>query len=98
MLVSSDFDLSDVVQHDWKKLSTIWKSVNSDYKEVYHKFTASGNHAEENFVNFCSKLKHMYYLRQFVLELPQLHESIPAGLLKNVEISCVMCPFQRLLV
>ena len=58
--------------------------LNSDCKEVYCKFTKSGNHAEENFVNYCKKLKHVYYLRQFVLERPQLHETIRAGLPENV--------------
>ena len=76
-------DPSIVIAHDWKKLHTMWKSVNSDYKEVYCKFTQSGNYAEQNFVHYCKKLKHVYYLRQFVLHQPQLHKTIQAGLPKN---------------
>ena len=78
MFVDSGIDPSSVVPHDWKKLHTIWKTVNSNYKEVYRRFTQSGNHAKENFVNYSKKLKHVYYLRQFILEGPQLHK-IQAG-------------------
>ena len=34
--------------HDWKKLQAIWKDINKDCKEVYRKFTQSGQHQEEN--------------------------------------------------
>ena len=84
LFVDSGIDPSIVVPHDWKKLRAIWKSVNSDYKEVYCKFTQSGNHAEENFDKYCKKLKHVHYLCQFVREQPQLHESIGAGLPKKL--------------
>ena len=88
MFANSGIDPSIVVTHDWKKLCTIWKSINSDYKGVCCKFTRSGNHTEENFLNYCKTLKHVYYLHQFVWEQPQfLHKSIQAGLPENVGIS-----------
>ena len=62
--------------------------MNKDYKEVYSKFTASGNHTEENFINFCSDLKHVYYL-QVILFVNNLRCTRVSRqvFLKNIDIS-----------
>ena len=39
MFVNCGIDPSIVIPRDWKKLCTIWKSINSDYKEMYCKIT-----------------------------------------------------------
>jgi len=52
-LHSDDINPSKVVPHDWKKLRTIWKATNSDYKAALSRFTVSGTH-ENKFWNFCN--------------------------------------------
>ena len=90
MFVDCGIDPSIIVSHDWKKLRTIWKSINSDYKEVYCKFTQSGNnHAEENFVKYCKKLKSMcILLASIYFGTPSAAQG--AGLPKNVGVSSDM--------
>lgn len=46
-------DPGDIVQHDWKKLRSIWKKPNSDYKAALARFTVSGTH-DSNFYSFCN--------------------------------------------
>jgi hypothetical protein len=36
-----------IVCHDWKKLCTIWKSINSEYKGALTRFTMSGTHSSD---------------------------------------------------
>jgi O-phosphoseryl-tRNA(Cys) synthetase len=51
-----------IVNHNWKKLRTIWKSLNSDYKAALTRFTVSGTH-DSNFFSFCNGKLETYYLR-----------------------------------
>lgn len=44
---------SRIVNHDWKKLRMMQKSVNSDYKNALTCFTVSGTH-NSNFFGFCA--------------------------------------------
>jgi hypothetical protein len=36
-----------IVLHDWKKLRSMWKGINADYKAALTRFTQSGTHAME---------------------------------------------------
>jgi len=55
-------DFTKIVPHDWKKLHSIWKQVNSHYKECLSCFTTSGTHSS-NFFDFCEGHLETYYLR-----------------------------------
>jgi hypothetical protein len=35
---------SQIINHDWKKLRLMWKSVNTDYESALTRFTVSGTH------------------------------------------------------
>jgi len=37
-------DFTIIVPHDWNKLRSLWKQVNSHYKECLGQFTTSGTH------------------------------------------------------
>jgi hypothetical protein len=52
---------SVIVKHDWKKLRSMWKTVNADYKAALTRFTLSGNH-DSNFFSFCNGKLETYYL------------------------------------
>ena len=69
-----------IVNHNWKKLRTIWKSLNSDYKAALTRFTVSGTH-DSNFFSFCNgKLKTYYYLRLHLEKRPELVGMVEADL------------------
>jgi hypothetical protein len=72
-------DPSIIVPHDWKKLRTIWKSVNADYKAAIARFTVSGTH-ESDFYSFCNGRLDVYYLRKHLYLRPELNETIEADL------------------
>jgi hypothetical protein len=50
-----------IVNHDWKKLCSIWKGVNADYKAALTRFTQSGTH-NSNLYRYCSGKQEAYYL------------------------------------
>jgi hypothetical protein len=68
-----------VVPHDWKKLRSMWKTVNADYKAACTRFTQSGTH-ECNFYSYCNGKKEPYYLRLHLADRPELNEMIEADL------------------
>jgi hypothetical protein len=72
-------DPGKIVDHDWKKLRSMWKGVNADYKAALTRFTMSGTH-DDNFFTFCNGKLDVYYLRKKLDEKPQLHKSINADL------------------
>ena len=82
-------DPSTIVAHDWKKLRSIWKSVNSDYKAALTRFTQSGTH-DSNFYNFCNGKLDIYYLRKYLELKPGLNQTVEAGLPKECAISSDM--------
>jgi len=45
-------NLKKIVQHDWKKLCTMWKNLNVEYKAALNNYTMSGTHLS-NFFEFC---------------------------------------------
>jgi hypothetical protein len=51
-----------IFNHDWKKLRSMWKGVNAEYKAALTQFTQSGPH-DSSFYSFCSGKKEDYYLR-----------------------------------
>ena len=74
-----DIDPSKVVHHDWKKLRSIWKLTNSDYKAAVTRFTVSGTH-ENEFWNFCAGKVEVLYLRKHLEKRPNLADFVQADL------------------
>jgi hypothetical protein len=75
----SHINPSRIVNHDWKKLRMMWKSVNSDYKNALTRFTVSGTH-DSNFFGFCAGKLEPYYLRMHLQNRPDLTSMVEAGL------------------
>ena len=78
-LQTDDIDPSKIVQHDWKKLRTIWKASNSEYKSALSRFTVSGTH-ENDFWNFCNGRLEAYYLHKLLSLRPNLVGFVEAEL------------------
>ena len=70
---------SVIVNHDWKKLRSMWKTVNADYKAALTRFTLSGNH-DSNFFSFCNGKLETYYLRLNLDRRPELNGMVEAEL------------------
>jgi hypothetical protein len=68
-----------IVAHEWKKLRSIWKGVNADYKVAKARFTQSGTH-DSCFYGFCAGKKEAYYLRLHLEDRPSLNEMVEADL------------------
>ena len=62
---------SVIVKHDWKKLRSMWKTVNADYKAALTRFTLSGNH-DSNFFSFCNGKLESSFLRLHLERRPQI--------------------------
>ena len=75
----SDINPSKIVPHEWKKLQTIWKSINADYQAAYTRFTISGTN-ENNFFPFCNGKLDVYYLRRNLSLKPNLVDTVIANL------------------
>jgi hypothetical protein len=75
-----------VVLHDWKKIRSLWKGVNAEYKAAFTRFTLSGSH-DSNFYNFCQGKKELYYLRLHLNERPGLTLMVEAGLPPSCNLS-----------
>ena len=84
-------DPSIIVKHDWKKLRTIWKSVNADYKAALARYTLSGNHVSE-FFGFCNGKLEPFYLRKHLDARPNLNEMVAAELPDECFVSSDMEP------
>jgi hypothetical protein len=69
----------NIVFHDWKKLRSIWKSVNAAYKGALARFTVSGTHTSD-FFSFCNGNLETYYLRLHLQCRPQLNGMVEADL------------------
>ena len=69
--------------HDWKKLRSIWKQINSHYKESLGRFTQSGTHSS-NFFDFCEGRLETYYLRRHLEARPDLTGTVVADLPEEV--------------
>lgn len=78
-LQSDDIDPSKIVPHDWKKLRTLWKATNSEYKAALSRFTVSGTH-EHEFWNFCNGRLEAYYLHKLLTLRPNLAGFVEAEL------------------
>jgi hypothetical protein len=72
-------DPGKIVHHDWKKLRSMWKGVNAEYKAALTRFTMSGTH-DDNFFNFCNGKLDVYYLRKKLDGKPQLNDTVNADL------------------
>ncbi len=75
-------DPSKIVPHDWKKLRTIWKSVNADYRAAFNRFTQSGTH-DNNFYAFCNGKVETYYLRKYLKVRPNTNATVEVDLLEE---------------
>jgi len=51
---NSSIDPSIIVQHDWKKLRSMWKALSKEYREALAGFNVSGHNAN-SFFDFCTK-------------------------------------------
>ena len=78
-----DIDPSHIVHHDWKKLRSIWKGVNADYKAALTRFTISGTHSCD-FFGFCNGKLETYYLRKHLEMKPGLTGTVEADLTLDV--------------
>jgi len=72
-------DFAKIVPHDWKKLHSMWKQINSDYKAALSRFTTSGTHSS-NFFDFCEGRPETYYLRRHLEARPDLTGTVVADL------------------
>jgi hypothetical protein len=70
---------SNIVLHDWKKLRSIWKNVNSNYKSALSRYTVSGTHTSD-FFSFCNGDLEVYYLRLHLQQRPELNGMVEADL------------------
>ena len=75
-----------IVPHAWKKLRTIWKSINSEYKTAMTKFTQSGTH-DNNFFSFCNGKVDTFYLRKHLELRPNLNATVEADLPEECALS-----------
>jgi len=69
----------NIVFHDWKKLRSIWKNVNSNYKSALSRYTVSGTHTSD-FFSFCNGDLEVYYLRLHLQQKPELNGMVEADL------------------
>ena len=60
-----------IVKHNWKKLSQMWKGINSYYRLSLTNFTTYGTH-EPHFI-FCNLNHSVYYLCLNLLDKPHLN-------------------------
>ena len=67
------------MQHDWKKLRAVWKSVNAKYKAALSRYTISGTH-DSDFYTFCNGKLEIYYLRKHLELRPELNATVKADL------------------
>jgi hypothetical protein len=70
---------SNIVLHDWKKLRSIWKNVNSNNKSALSRYTVSGTHTS-NFFSFCNGDLEVYDLRLHLQQRPELNGMVEADL------------------
>jgi hypothetical protein len=72
-------DPSVIVNHDWRKIRSIWKGICADYKAPIGRFTISGTH-DSSFYTFCNGKKDIYYLHKYLKLHPELNDTIKADL------------------
>ncbi|KAG1708553.1 hypothetical protein DVH05_022181 [Phytophthora capsici] len=71
----SSIDPASFKRHDDKKLWAIWKGITRDYREVYGRFTKSGNNAP--FTSFHGGRVDLYYLHLLTtVTKPNLHACV----------------------
>jgi hypothetical protein len=75
----SHINPANIIEHDWKKLRMMWKSVNADYKSALTRFTVSGTH-NSDFFGFCGGKLESYYLRKHLQRRPELTSMVAAEL------------------
>jgi hypothetical protein len=69
----------NIVLHDWKKLRSIWRNVNTNYKSALSRYTVSGTHTSD-FFSFCNGDLEVYYLRLHLQQRPELNGMVEADL------------------
>jgi len=88
-------NLKKIVQHDWKKLCTMWKNLNVEYKAALNNYTMSGTHLS-NFFEFCHGRHDIYYLRKHLEAKPNLNSTVAAVLPEEAHIDSIGRPSSRL--
>lgn len=86
MEANRHIDPGVIVEHDWKKLRSMWKQTNADYKAALTRFTLSGTH-DDNFYNFCNGKLDAYYLRQYLQVRPELNGMVEADLPEDAQVT-----------
>ena len=79
-------DPSKIIPHDWKKLSSLWKSINTEYRAALTRFTQSGTH-DHNFYAFCNGKVETYYLRKYLELRPNTNAAVEADLPEECAVS-----------
>ena len=79
LFTDRSIDPSIVTEHDWKKLRSIWKKLNSGYKLALSKYTTSGQH-EDEFYSFCNGQLDVFYLRKHLQLKPDVNGFVEADL------------------
>jgi hypothetical protein len=95
--VQGHIDPGKIVCHDWKKLRTIWKSINSEYKGALTRFTMSGTH-NNDFYCFCNGRLDTYYLRKNLEIRPEVNGMVEADLPEQCALSSDMSGLELLRV
>jgi hypothetical protein len=83
---SIEINPGDIVHHDWKKLRSIWKALNAEYKATLTRYTISGTH-ESDFYDFCNGKLDVYYLRKHLEQRPNLNGTVEADLPEECALS-----------
>jgi hypothetical protein len=86
IFVDNDIDPGKIIEHDWKKLRTIWKAVNAEYKAALVRYTISGTHTSD-FYSFCNGKLDVYYLRKHLQQRPNLNGTVEADLPEECAVS-----------
>jgi hypothetical protein len=79
MAMQDSINSGKILNHGWKKLRTIWKGVNAEYKAALTRYTMSGTH-EKKIYDFCLGKIDVYYLRKNLDARPQLNDTVEADL------------------
>jgi hypothetical protein len=72
-------DPGKIVLHEWKKLRSLWKTINAEYNAAVTHFTLSGTN-ESNFFDFCNGKLESYYLCLHLQLKPNLNDTVQADL------------------
>jgi hypothetical protein len=79
VFVSEILDPGNIILRSLKKLRTMWKVINAEYKQAVSRFTQSGTH-DDSFYGYCQGKKDVYYLPCCLNIKPSLNKMVIADL------------------